>query len=155
MLCISSWLYLAPPAVIGIFYNSRAVPVNQLDDIPLTVAQVVIVRPVEVHSLDLTSGVVGEAQGVCASLHADQYRTVVVMALRCKIKLFFFRRFIFSLRRQAAKAKLTDTDRSLPQLSGGGRPGPGPGNRGRSRRRRLRCRGHGRRRGWRRRPGCP
>ena len=93
---------LLAPAVIGVFYNGVSAAVNDLDNVPLAVPQVVIVRPVVVHHLGQASGVVAEPQRVRALREPDQHRTVVVMACAVNpivpIKLFFFRRFFFSLR---------------------------------------------------------
>ena len=67
------------PAVIEVFYNRCAGCVNELDNISLPVPQVVIVRPVEVHRLDLARGVIGEPQGVRPFRKTDQHTAVVVV----------------------------------------------------------------------------
>ncbi len=70
---------LLPPAVIRVFYLSRPAAVNDLDYIPLAVAQVVIIGSVKVHRLDLPRGVVGEAQLVGALCKPDQHAAVVAV----------------------------------------------------------------------------
>ena len=60
------------PTVIGVFYHGVPVAVNQLDNIPLTVAEVVIIRTIEVHRLNQPTGIIGEPQLVAALFEPDQ-----------------------------------------------------------------------------------
>ena len=70
---------LLAPAVIRVFYYGSPGPVNQLDNVPLAVAQVVIVRPVVVHRCRIASGVVAEPQRVVPLDEPDQHFPVVVV----------------------------------------------------------------------------
>ena len=65
------------PAVICIFYYGIPAPVNQLDNVPLPVAQVVVICPVVIDRLDQASGVIGEQQVRCPCCQAHQHRVVV------------------------------------------------------------------------------
>ena len=67
------------PAVIGVFYHSSFAAVNELNDVSLAVAQVVIVRPVVVHRCRVASGVVAEPQRVVLLDEPDQHLAVVVI----------------------------------------------------------------------------
>ena len=68
---------LLAPAVICVFYYGIPAPVNQLDNVPLTVAQVVVICPVVIDRLDQASGVIGEQQVCCPCCQSHQHRVVV------------------------------------------------------------------------------
>ena len=67
------------PAVIAVFYNSCAGCVNDLDNVSLPVAQVVVIRPVVVHRCRVASGVVAEPQRVVPLNEPNQHTAVVVV----------------------------------------------------------------------------
>ena len=67
------------PAVIYVFYHGSAAAVNELNDVSLAVAQVVIVCPVVVHRCRVASGVVAEPQRVVPLDEPDQHTAVVVV----------------------------------------------------------------------------
>ena len=74
--------HLLSPCIIGIFYHRRTGSVNQLDDIALTVAQVIVFRSVVVDRNRVAGRVVAEQERRGTALHADQHRALVVIVRR-------------------------------------------------------------------------
>ena len=68
---------LLAPAVICIFYYGIPAAVNDLDNVPLAVAQVVVICPVVIDRLDQAAGVIGEQQVCCPCCQSHQHRVVV------------------------------------------------------------------------------
>ena len=73
---------LLAPGVVSVFGDSIPVIVNELDYIPLPVADVVVIRPVEVDGGDFSSLVVEEQQDVVSCGQSHQHRTVVMVIRR-------------------------------------------------------------------------
>ena len=71
--------HLLSPRIVGIFYHGIAGSVNQLDNIALPVANVIILIVVVLDRNDFARRVVAEQIPRSASLHADQHRAVVVI----------------------------------------------------------------------------
>ncbi len=69
--------HLLSPRIVGIFYHGRAACVNDLDNIALCVAEVVVFCSVKVHRYHAPRCVIAEQELRCTSLHADQDGAVV------------------------------------------------------------------------------
>ena len=68
------------PTVVRIFYDSAAIAVNQLDNIPLSGADVVVICAVVVHGDHVPVCIIAEQQLVISGDLRDEHRAVVAVA---------------------------------------------------------------------------